>query len=219
MTDVSVVMPAWNAERFIGEAVASALAQSRPVLEVVVADDGSTDDTASIAEALGATVLRRSHEGLGATRNAAIAASRGELVAFLDADDVWLPEKLERQVAALHDDPELGAVSCLVDEFLDLRPGEHPPVRPPRLGEGGALCSATVVRRTVVDALGPFQPRGSGDWVEWWARARRLGVHEHVIDQVLVRRRIHGDNNSSREFDQRALLDIVRAHRRGTRSS
>jgi glycosyltransferase involved in cell wall biosynthesis len=94
---VSVVIPAFDAGRFIAEAVSAALTQTRPPLEVIVVDDGSRDDTAARARAAGAVVFSQANAGPGAARNAGIRAARGEWIALLDADDVWHPRKLELQ--------------------------------------------------------------------------------------------------------------------------
>ncbi len=216
MTSVSVVMTAWNAAQHIAEAIGSARQQTAPATEIVVVDDGSTDRTAAIAEGLGATVLRRAHEGIGPSRNAGIAASRGEVVAFLDADDLWLPRKLELQVAVLDEDPAVEAVSSLVDEFVEGTPGG---VRQPMLGVAGALASNTIVRRATIDRVGDFDSSMViADWVRWWARARRNGVVERTVPEVLLRRRIHSGNNSARVRDGGTrFLAIAREHRRAQR--
>ena len=221
MTEVSVAIAAWNAERYLPEALASVLAQTSPAFEVVVVDDGSTDGTAAIAEAHGATVVRCEHRGIGPSRNTGIQASHGDVIAFLDADDLWLPTKLERQVAALEADPDLGAVSCLVDEFLDRSVDTTTPVRQPKLGVAASLCSGAMVRRSVVDQIGPFDEDTTvADWVEWWARLRRLGVREHAVPEVLYRRRIHGENNSVRRHDGgEQFLAVAREHLRARRRS
>jgi glycosyltransferase involved in cell wall biosynthesis len=108
---VSVVLPAWNAARWVGRAVRSALAQTLPPLEVIVADDGSTDGTAGAA-AIAPTVrvLRLPHRGQAATTNAAIGEARGEWVAILHADDEWLPEKTATQLAALPRIPDAAVI-------------------------------------------------------------------------------------------------------------
>lgn len=113
---VSVIVPAYNAQRYVAQAVESALAQTHANLEVIVIDDGSRDATAAIVERLAAAntrirLVRQPNAGVAAARNAAIALARGELVAPLDADDVWLPHKLERQVARLREaGPDFGVV-------------------------------------------------------------------------------------------------------------
>ena len=110
MTDqaplVSVIVPAWNAEDTLGETLASVASQTYPNIEIVIVDDGSTDGTAAVAEQFcatepGARLIRQPNRGVAAARNAAIAVAGGEFIAPIDADDVWHPEKLERQVARM----------------------------------------------------------------------------------------------------------------------
>jgi glycosyltransferase involved in cell wall biosynthesis len=218
---VGVVIAAWNAERFIEEAIASILGQTRPADTIVVVDDGSTDETADRAGAIDdhVVVIRRPHSGVGLTRNAGIAALSTDLVAFLDADDVWLPHKLEMELAALAADPSLDAVFCLFDEWLDGIAADTPGIRAPRLRQSAPLAGGALLRRAVVDRIGPFRDVPVGDWVQWWARARALQVREHVVPDVLWRRRIHGRNNSLLRSDGgRTFLDIARQHRRDVRA-
>ena len=124
---VSVVIPTYNRARVVGEAIDSALAQTHERLEVIVVDDGSTDDT---AERVGRRrdprlrYVRREHAGVSSARNAGIAAATGDLVSFLDSDDLWKPEKIETEVAALARHPEAGGV------FSDLEKREGATVVP-----------------------------------------------------------------------------------------
>jgi len=115
MTDgptVSVVIPVWNAARYLSETLRSVLRQTRPAEEIVVVDDGSTDESAAVAEEFGARVrvLRQENRGESAARNRGIEAAQGDWIAFLDADDLWHPDKLARQLAAVRADP---AVDCV----------------------------------------------------------------------------------------------------------
>ena len=117
--DVSVVIPAYNAARFVRQAIDSVLHQTHAPLEVLVVDDGSQDDTPEIVESYadGAVrLIRQPNQGPSAARNTGIAAARGTLIAFLDADDSWLPDKLARQVALLAAHPS--AAFCITDERL-----------------------------------------------------------------------------------------------------
>jgi glycosyltransferase involved in cell wall biosynthesis len=109
---VSVVMPVFNAEKYLGQAIRSALEQTLPPHEVILVDDGSTDSSREIAASFGSAVicLSQEHRGASAARNLAIARSTGDWIAFLDADDYWLPDKLERQAAAIQADPSVGLV-------------------------------------------------------------------------------------------------------------
>ncbi len=114
---VSVVIPAYNAESFIAETIRRAWAQTWPPLEVIVVDDGSHDDTARVAASLGCVVIRQDNGGVCSARNAGIVAARGDWIALLDHDDLWAPNKLERQAAAAALCPE---VSCIATDFVRL---------------------------------------------------------------------------------------------------
>lgn len=120
---ISVVIPAYNAEKYIARAVESVLKQTRPADEIIVVDDGSTDKTADMVRAFGDRVrlIQQPNAGVSAARNAGIRAARGNWIAFLDADDEWLPEKLELQLAHLQKHPQLAWTSgnyfeCLCSE-------------------------------------------------------------------------------------------------------
>jgi glycosyltransferase involved in cell wall biosynthesis len=115
---ISVVIPCYNGAKYLRETLESALAQTHPPLEVLVVDDGSTDDSAAIAESFGppVRVIRQPNQGESVARNRGIDEARGEWVAFLDADDLWLREKLEKQVAAAR--PEAVGICTAVDYFV-----------------------------------------------------------------------------------------------------
>src|SRR6185369_14122248 len=101
--EVSVIIPTYNSARFLTDAIDSVLAQTFKDFEVIVIDDGSTDETESLMHKYGSAVryIRHENRGVALTRNRGIDESRGRYVAFLDADDVWLPHKLDRQLTAL----------------------------------------------------------------------------------------------------------------------
>lgn len=110
---ISTIIPAYNAARFVAQAIDSALMQAVPQ-QIIVVNDGSRDDTSDVVRAYGNAVelIEQANGGVSAARNRGIAAARGEFVAFLDADDVWLPGKLSRQLALFEADPALGTVIC-----------------------------------------------------------------------------------------------------------
>lgn len=115
--DVSVVIPAYNRAHYIVETLDSVGAQTRPPREVIVVDDGSTDDTAEVARSWGATVIRRPNGGIGAARNAGIDAAAGEWIALLDADDLWVPDKLEWVARAVDVCDSVGVVFSDMEQF------------------------------------------------------------------------------------------------------
>ncbi len=166
-------------------------------------DDGSTDATTAVAEGHGGVVLvRRPHAGAAAARNAGVARATGDLYAFLDADDVWLPGKLAAQVAALEADAGAAGALCLTEEFHsdELGPAARAtrPLRPGR--HEVRLLSALVVRAAAFARVGPFPedvPEG-GELLDWHLRAADAGLRFVTVPEVLVRRRLHDANTGVR---------------------
>ena len=122
---ISVIIPAYNYGRFIGEAIGGVLSQTLPAAEIIVVDDGSTDETAAEVAKFGDKVryIKQENAGVCAARNKGVANSTGEFIAFLDADDIWHPTKLEKQIAKFAEDDAIGLVHCGMREF-DSETGE-----------------------------------------------------------------------------------------------
>src|SRR4051794_28952489 len=121
MPHVSVIIPTYNYGRFIGEAVKSALEQTLPADEIIVVDDGSADNTEAAVRQFGDPVryIKQANAGVCVARNRGVAESRGEFIAFLDADDTWEPTKLAKQIARFDEDEDLGMVHCGMLKFDD----------------------------------------------------------------------------------------------------
>jgi glycosyltransferase involved in cell wall biosynthesis len=185
---VAVVVPAFNAARFLGEALESVFAQGALVGQVVVVDDGSTDATGEVAASFpAATLIHRDNGGIGAARNTGVAAAEGELLAFLDADDVWPPGRLRALKHALESDPLADAAFGMAIEFGAGRPDGEPTF--------GQLASTMLIRRPAFDRVGPFREDVKvGEFVDWWARAEDLGLRHATVPDVVLRRRIHDTN-------------------------
>jgi glycosyltransferase involved in cell wall biosynthesis len=210
MPRVTAVIPAHNGAAFIGTAIRSVLAQTCTDLEVLVADDGSRDDTAAIVESFGAPVrlIRVRHGNTQATRNAAIAASDSEFVGLLDQDDTWWPQKLERQLARMDADPRLGL--CYtdtrgVDPAGRELPERHNPLQVPldqtdalgRLLRVNIMAASTVLlRRSTLTRVGTFDPAYhlAGDWDLWLRIAEETPIA--AVPQVLIDYCWHGGNLS-----------------------
>ncbi len=216
---VSVVIPSYNCANYVGEAVESVLAQSRPPHEVIVVDDGSTDDTATaLRPYLGRIrVLSQANRGLPAARNAGAALATAPWIAFLDADDTWLPEKLSRQMT-LADDPAValiysdrfntgarGTLPAVQGHRLELYEGD---IFVPLLVQGNHLtASSAVVRADVFRALGGFAEhlRAAEDWDLWVRVAENHRVA--VCREPLVCYRYHATQMSG---DPRRMRDARR---------
>ncbi len=203
---IAVVIPAWNAAATIGGALESVFAQTRPPREVIVVDDGSTDDTAAIAAAAGATVLRVANGGAARARNIGIAAAASPWIAFLDADDTWGPEKLERQ-AALFDRYSMSYTDARIDlEGASVTVSSVAPCPSGLILESLLLnnvitTSSVVARRDVIlDAGGfPEAQRAVHDWPLWL----RIAAWHPIgfVDAPLVQYRI-SPGSLSRDLTQ-----------------
>ena len=174
---VSVIIPAYNSEDFIRRAIDSVLAQTRPAAEIIVVDDGSTDNTREIVQSYGPPVqyLYQANAGPGAARNTGIRQARSVWIAFLDSDDEWLPEKLQVQLDLLQRHPELvwatsNFIRCLCED--NRRGPEMDPAQAEKLLAGrehidsyftayiagaGGWTGSKIIRRKVFDQIGYFQ--------------------------------------------------------------
>ncbi|HEY7267967.1 MAG TPA: glycosyltransferase family A protein [Solirubrobacterales bacterium] len=212
---VSAIVPAFNGERFLEQALRSVVDQSLPPAEVIVVDDGSTDGSAEIAEGFGEPVrcIRQENTGVAGARNRGLSAAAGELIAFLDQDDLWPEEKLEAQVAALVANPEVGIVSGHLRVIGGALPGRAWSTRGPREAPAGAHLSAALIRRSVFDKTGPLDEAigHAADDLEFFVRARDLGVRRLNLDVVTLLYRWHGGNTST-DIDSAAAgqLEAVR---------
>jgi len=222
---VSVVVPVFDGARFLAECLASLAAQDHPSLEIVVVDDGSRDDSAAIVEAFAdghpfVRLLRRAHEGLGASRNAGVDASRGELVGFCDADDTWRPDKASTQVAYLEAHPEVDIALCRQDTMIE--PGVSTPdwlIPDQRYGDlDGVSPTSGLFRRAVFERVRYRTDMDPGTDFDLLVQARGAGFTISVIDAILRTRRIHDDNMTTRFGPSRSqLFASVRGHLQGRR--
>lgn len=191
-----MIIPVHNGARYLAEAIRSVLAQELPAQEILVVDDGSTDDSAGVAARFGnpVRVLRQTQQGPGAARNAGARQAAGEFLAFLDADDLWHPAKLALQVAAFDAIPGLAVASTHVQNFHspDLTEAQRERILCPPGAMPGMIPSALLVRST---CFFPFPENlRAGELIPWLGRARDLQLKIHVLPEVLVNRRLHETN-------------------------
>ena len=209
MTDaLSVIIPVFNGQAYLADALRSVASQSVGEIEVIVVDDGSTDATCEVVKEFSDSrirYIRQEKAGAAAARNRGVDLANGPLLAFLDADDIWVEDKLLLQInSLLRNDGEM--IFAHGEEFispdrlqklggqLEPHPGAHPFI----------YASTLLMRREDFQKVGGFDTRWrTGEFVEWYARAIDHGLKAHVLPQVLVRRRLH-DTNTGR---------LERAHR------
>lgn len=226
---ISCIIPAYNGVHYLGETLDSILAQTYRPLDIIVADDGSSDGTAALVASYPHEIryLFQSNGGTAAACNLGLSAARGDFIAFLAHDDLWHPEKLERQAARFQAKPELAGCVTHVKNFWspELRP-EEIPAHDQRFLDAipGYVPQTLLARKTLFDKIGGFNTTlRHADSTDWFLRVRESGAIVELLPDVLVYRRLH-KTNLSRQFasDSRAeylqllknALDRRRAARR-----
>ncbi len=213
---VSVIIPVHNGARYLAEAIESALAQTHPSQEIIVVDDGSTDGSATIAARYGPPVrlTATAHVGAPIARNHAASLATGDWLAFLDADDRWLPEKSAQQLAAatrVGETIAFGGVRHFLSPELDASTRQRL-YCPPNV-EHGPMPSNFFVRRDTFIALGGFDPRWRvGELLDWYGRATDAGYRAVTIPELVLHRRVHTANYSLTAAPQH--VDLARIAKR-----
>jgi len=244
MAAVSVVIPAFNSAQYVGAAIQSVLDQAELPAEILVVDDGSTDQTRTVVRDYPVKYIYQQNAGPSAARNTGIFNSTGEFVAFLDADDLWLRQKLARQLSAFRKHPEAGFSFSTVWNLYD---GTNPsisrePYFPPQLQhwlrrqrpQGENACgsvyelllqkncvatSSVVIRRSLIDRVGPFDIglRGCEDY-EYWIRLARLSpavfIKEPTSRYRIVESGLSGDWQARYDRFYETAIQVLEAHGR-----
>lgn len=224
---ITVVIPAYNAAWCVRRAIDSVLAQSWSDYELVVVDDGSTDDTADVLAAYGAQikVVRQTNAGLSAARNAGIKAAAGEWVAFLDADDWWLPEKLAAQMALIAREPDIGFCSTSArivspdGEQLELWSdgGLHGNILADLFGANAGVAgsgSAVLARRDLLTRCGGFDTTlRSVEDIDMWMRLAAISTYACVPEALACILRAPGSMSRNREVMRESALRVMKKNR------
>lgn len=221
MSRISTIIPVYNGERYLHEAVMSVLSQVGVEQDVWIIDDGSTDDTPAIADALAAQsqsvpihVVHQTNAGSSDARNCGVQLSAGAFLAFLDADDIWTPGRLRLMLDAFEENPALDVVLGYVEQFYSPEldevqrarlycpdkpmPGQHP---------GGML-----MRRAAFEKIGGFDNAIQyGEVVEWVIRVHDARLQMKLLPNVVFRRRIHGTNKILTPLAQNIYPSILKA--------
>jgi glycosyltransferase involved in cell wall biosynthesis len=213
---VSVIIPVYDGERYLDGAIQSVLAQTLPPAEILIVDDGSTDGSGRSAQSFGppVRVLIQANLGPAAARNLGISHATGDLLAFLDGDDLWAPDKLARQAQVLQNDPTCDAVLGRVENFIspELDEAQRQALARSAAQTGAFHAGALLIRWGAFRRVGDFDTRWRhGEFIEWWGRALRLGLRYTILPELVLRRRLHADNLTRREPDgRRAYLSMLR---------
>jgi glycosyltransferase involved in cell wall biosynthesis len=216
---ISCIVPVFNGERYIGEVIESIIAQTYRPLQIIVADDGSCDGTRAVAKGYGeqVTYLWQPNGGALAARNLGLSAASGEYIAFLDADDLWHPEKLTLQMGRFNGRSELDICITHIQMFWtkDLSNEEayyenHPRARP----LPGYVTTTLLARRDIFSRVGQFNTElWFGDATDWFIRAIEHGAVIELLPDVLTYHRMYPFNLTRRrsEASREEFLQIVKA--------
>jgi glycosyltransferase involved in cell wall biosynthesis len=197
---VSVIIPVRDGTPYIASAIESVLEQTRPPAELLVIDDGSRDATADIVSGFsqrGVHLIQQPPRGAAVARNEGVKLARHELLAFLDADDLWTSTKLEQQCAELESNVTFDMVFGYVRQFVspDLEPAKRARLHCPEESARSPHIGTMLVRRCSFERVGLFETEWSiGEFLAWYARAQLLGLREKMIPTVLLEHRLHRTN-------------------------
>ncbi len=226
---ISVIIPAYNNRDYLGEAIQSVLTQDYPNVELIVIDDGSTDDISDVLAAYAGrlTTQFQANAGMPSARNAGYRLASGSFIAFLDCDDLYTPGRLSTQMSAFDEDPALDCVQGHMQQFVS-------PELPPEFAQGirgqttavlaAPMACTTLIRRAAYERVGPWDERlNVGVEVDWYARLRETGLNYRMLDQVLLRRRIHKTNMNLRfaheQSERLTVLKTILDRRRALQAS
>ena len=195
---VTVIIPVFNGALHIRNAIASVLSQSVRDLELIVVDDGSTDNTVEVVKTIQdprLRILQQPNQGASIARNKGIQESKGEYLSFLDADDFWVPNKLELQLHEINKEPSNLMVYGLIQEFLDSSITGEDTIKPYGNLQTGYSSIILLIRKSDFLKAGFFDQRWAvAEFIDWYDRAKAIGLKDVVIQENLAFRRIHKGN-------------------------
>ncbi len=196
---ITVIIPVFNTEKYLAEAIGSVLSQTVKPAGIIVVDDGSTDNSTEVARQFEPLVrlICQENKGAGAARNTGIINASGEYLAFLDADDLWTENKLEIQLSYLQNNPGTDMVLGYVEQFISAGlPDDYKSNLKPELEKmQGFLAGAMLIKKATFLKVGFFSEKLElGEFIDWFSRAKDLGLTYEVLPEILLRRRIHDAN-------------------------
>jgi glycosyltransferase involved in cell wall biosynthesis len=196
---VSVIIPVYNGDRYLAEAIQSVLAQTYQLIEIIVIDDGSSDRTAEVAQSFGSLIRYeyQSNSGSSAARNRGIELASGEFIAFLDADDLWLEDKLALQIEAFNTNPDVDIVCGQIKQFHSPELDEitKAKIHCPSEIMPGNIPSVVVIKRDAFSRVGLFHNEWQmGEFIDWYVRATEQNLKTLMLPNLVALRRLHSTN-------------------------
>ncbi|MFM6579815.1 MAG: glycosyltransferase family 2 protein, partial [Dolichospermum sp.] len=199
---ISVIIPCYNRERYLAEAIESVLDQTYPHIELIVIDDGSSDRSGEIAQSYPLIYHYQTNGGIGAARNAGIALANGKFLAFLDSDDIWVKDKLAKQMAIFDTNLDIEAVFGYAQNFYspELDENFRNRIRCPEQPIAAHLSSAMLINRSAFLRVGNFDTNLKiGPDVSWYILAMEHQLQQITIPDVVYYRRLHESNSGIKE--------------------
>lgn len=225
---ISVIIPVYNAEEYVGEAIESVLNQTVEPLEILVINDGSTDGSAEKVKEYAPDVklISQKNKGIGGARNTGIKKAKGELFAFLDSDDLWPEDHLKNLISVLENNEDISIVSGHVKQFLNDESEELSS----RIPEGqevmpGYVAGASIIKKQVFNEVGLFDESLTlAEYVDWFSRAKDAGFKYKLIEDIVLKRRIHTSNIGVQKRDKlndytKVLMASIKRKRESERNS
>lgn len=197
---ISVIMPVFNTEKYVKEAIESVFSQNYKKIELICINDGSTDSSLSILESFGDKIILiniKDNCGASEARNKGIRVAKGKFLAFLDADDIWVNNKLEVQMNQFNINPNLDISFSYMKCFIspDLSEEVKDKRYCPQVSIPGHIPSTAVVKRTSFEKVGYLDTRFKNiEFIDWINKAKEIGLKIETVNDILVSRRIHDTN-------------------------
>jgi glycosyltransferase involved in cell wall biosynthesis len=214
---VSIIMAVYNGEKYINEAILSLLNQTYPPTELIIIDDGSTDDTPNILRNFKNqfAIITQSNQGQPAAQNLGIQLAKGKYIGFLDSDDVYASHKISTQVEFLEQHPQIDMIYGYVKQFISPELPEHikQTKHCPQQAEPGYIAIGGLFKKECFEITGLFDTQWRvGYFIDWYMRAKEQQLKEHLINDIIAKRRIHDNNlGTYSKHYQHDYLRIVKA--------
>lgn len=222
MKKLSVIIPAWQAEKYIGQAIDSVKQQAwEGEKEIIIVDDGSSDNTAFVAQSKGAVVLRKVQGGAASARNMGLHSAAGDYILLLDADDILAEDALETLYEPMQKNPHVMAVFGKAEDFVseELTDQQKAALKQRNGSYGGVLPGCSLIKKEVFETIGLFdETLKSGETVSWQMKFREAGITAVTVDKTVLKRRLHLTNtgrlNQKEEMKNYAALLRERMRKR-----